>query len=218
MLAYDYPLLGLFWTMLWVFLWVAWLFILFRVIVDIFRSHDMGGWGKALWVLFVVVVPFLGVFVYLIARGRQMTERDSRTPRTGMPPSVRTSRTRPVPRPAAPPRSCPSSPISRPRASSPTPSSSSRRPRCWPEAMSIVWAALIVVAATAMAVAAVLAVDLLAARPRGQIRPSRRPASTASLRDATSSLRYTLRTWDFSVLSDTYSAAAISRYVSRLHR
>ena len=76
MLAYDYPLLGLFWTMLWVFLWVAWLFILFRVIVDIFRSHDMGGWGKALWVLFVVVVPFLGVFVYLIARGRQMTERD----------------------------------------------------------------------------------------------------------------------------------------------
>ena len=76
MLAYDYPLLGLFWTMLWVFLWVAWLFILFRVVVDIFRSHDMGGWGKALWVLFVVVVPFLGVFVYLIARGRQMTERD----------------------------------------------------------------------------------------------------------------------------------------------
>ena len=76
MLAYDYPLLGLFWTMLWVFLWVAWLFILFRVIIDIFRSHDMGGWGKALWVLFVVVVPFLGVFVYLIARGRQMTERD----------------------------------------------------------------------------------------------------------------------------------------------
>ncbi len=76
MLAYDYPLLGLFWTMLWVFLWVAWLFILFRVVIDIFRSHDMGGWGKALWVLFVIVVPFLGVFVYLIARGRQMTERD----------------------------------------------------------------------------------------------------------------------------------------------
>ena len=76
MLAYDYPLLGLFWTMLWVFLWVAWLFILFRVIIDIFRSHDMGGWGKALWAIFVVVLPFLGVFVYLIARGRQMTERD----------------------------------------------------------------------------------------------------------------------------------------------
>jgi Short C-terminal domain/Phospholipase_D-nuclease N-terminal len=75
-LAYDYPLLGLFWTMLWVFLWVAWLFILFRVIIDIFRSHDMGGWGKALWAIFVVVLPFLGVFVYLIARGRQMTERD----------------------------------------------------------------------------------------------------------------------------------------------
>jgi hypothetical protein len=74
--AYDYPLLGLFWTMLWVFLWVAWLFIFFRVILDIFRSRDMGGWGKALWVIFVILVPFLGVFVYLIARGRQMTERD----------------------------------------------------------------------------------------------------------------------------------------------
>ena len=76
MLAYDYPLLGLFWTMLWVFLWIAWLMLLFRVFIDIFRSHDMGGGAKALWAIFVVVVPFLGVFVYLIARGRKMTERD----------------------------------------------------------------------------------------------------------------------------------------------
>ena len=50
--------------------------MLFRVIVDIFRSHDMGGWGKALWAIFVVVVPFLGVFVYLIARGHSMADRD----------------------------------------------------------------------------------------------------------------------------------------------
>ena len=76
MLAYDYPILGVFWTMLWIFLWVAWLFVLFRVIFDIFRSRDMGGWGKALWVIFVMVVPFLGVFVYLIARGHSMADRD----------------------------------------------------------------------------------------------------------------------------------------------
>jgi predicted PurR-regulated permease PerM len=76
MLAYDYPILGVFWTMLWIFLWIIWIFILFRVIFDIFRSHDMGGWAKALWLIFVIILPFLGVFVYLIARGRSMSERD----------------------------------------------------------------------------------------------------------------------------------------------
>ena len=76
MLGYDYPILGLFWTMLWVFLWIAWIMILFRVIFDIFRSHDMGGFAKAIWAIFVVLAPFLGVFVYLIARGHKMTERD----------------------------------------------------------------------------------------------------------------------------------------------
>jgi hypothetical protein len=76
MLAYDYPLLGLFWTFLWVFVWVAWLILLFRIFGDIFRSKDMGGWGKALWSIFVIIVPFLGVLVYLIARGRGMHERD----------------------------------------------------------------------------------------------------------------------------------------------
>ena len=74
MLAYDYPLLGMFWTLLWFFLWVAWIIILFRVFVDIFRSHDLGGWGKALWSIFVLIVPFLGVFIYLIARGHGMQE------------------------------------------------------------------------------------------------------------------------------------------------
>ena len=76
MLAYDYPILGVFWTMLWFFLWIAWIVLLFRVIFDIFRSHDMGGLGKALWAIFVIVVPFLGVFVYLIARGHSMADRD----------------------------------------------------------------------------------------------------------------------------------------------
>ena len=76
MLAYDYPLLGMFWTFLWFFLWIAWIVVLFRVIFDIFRSKDMGGVGKALWVIFVIFLPFLGVLVYLIARGHGMGERD----------------------------------------------------------------------------------------------------------------------------------------------
>ena len=76
MIAYDYPLLGVFWSMLMLFLWIAWFFILFRVIVDIFRSHDLNGWVKALWLIFVIFAPFLGVFVYVIARGHKMTERD----------------------------------------------------------------------------------------------------------------------------------------------
>ena len=76
MLAYDYPLLGAFWTVFWIFIWVAWIILLFRVFVDIFRSHDMGGVAKGLWAIFVILVPFLGVFVYLIARGGKMHERD----------------------------------------------------------------------------------------------------------------------------------------------
>jgi hypothetical protein len=75
-LAYDYPLLGAFWTVLWLFIWILWIILLFRVIADIFRSHDLGGWGKALWLILVVLVPFLGVFIYVIARGHGMAERD----------------------------------------------------------------------------------------------------------------------------------------------
>ena len=76
MFAYDYPLLGVFWTMLWFFLWFAWLMLLFRVFADIFRSKDMGGFAKALWSIFVIFVPFLGVLIYVIARGHKMAERD----------------------------------------------------------------------------------------------------------------------------------------------
>ena len=74
MLAYDYPILGLFWTMMIIFLWVAWLMLLFNVIIDIFRS-DMGGMAKALWALGVIVDPWLGVLVYLIANGSDMGNR-----------------------------------------------------------------------------------------------------------------------------------------------
>ena len=72
----DYPLLNAFWTMLIFFVWILWFFLLFRIIIDIFRSHDIGGGSKALWLIFVCILPFLGVFIYLIARGSGMTERD----------------------------------------------------------------------------------------------------------------------------------------------
>jgi uncharacterized membrane protein YcjF (UPF0283 family) len=71
------PLLDVFLTMMFFFLWVLWFFLLFRVIMDIFRSRDLGGWGKAGWLVFVIVLPFLGVLVYLIARGHKMTDRDT---------------------------------------------------------------------------------------------------------------------------------------------
>jgi hypothetical protein len=75
MLAYTYPLLDLFGTMLGFFLLIIWFWLLIVVFSDIFRSHDMSGWSKALWVIFVIVLPFLGIFVYLIARGGKMQER-----------------------------------------------------------------------------------------------------------------------------------------------
>ncbi len=64
--------------MLWFFLFFIWLMLLFRIFGDIFRSDDMGGWAKAFWTLFVVVLPVLGVLVYVIARGNGMAERDLR--------------------------------------------------------------------------------------------------------------------------------------------
>ena len=71
----NYPLLNVFWTILEFFLWVIWFWILITVIIDIFRSSDLSGWGKALWFLFVLLIPLIGVVVYLIARGDKMHER-----------------------------------------------------------------------------------------------------------------------------------------------
>ena len=62
------------WSMLWFFLFFIWIWLLILVFSDIFRSHDLSGWGKALWSIFVIFVPYLGVFVYLIARGHKMQE------------------------------------------------------------------------------------------------------------------------------------------------
>jgi hypothetical protein len=74
----NYPLLNLFLTMLWFFLWIMWLMLLFRVFADIFRDDQLSGWAKAGWCISVCLLPFLGVFVYLIARGRGMGEREYR--------------------------------------------------------------------------------------------------------------------------------------------
>jgi hypothetical protein len=73
-LASDWHVGQVFFSMLWFFLFFIWIWLLITVFIDIFRSHDMGGFAKALWVLFVIVLPYLGVFVYLIARGHKMAE------------------------------------------------------------------------------------------------------------------------------------------------
>jgi hypothetical protein len=75
MIASSYPILDAFLTMLYFFLFIIWIYLLIIVFMDIFRSRDMGGAAKALWVIFVIVLPYLGVFVYLIARGGKMHER-----------------------------------------------------------------------------------------------------------------------------------------------
>jgi hypothetical protein len=62
--------------MLWFFLWILWIFLLIRILTDVFTSPDMGGWAKAGWTIFVIFLPFLGVFVYLIARGGKMASRE----------------------------------------------------------------------------------------------------------------------------------------------
>ena len=79
--GYDYPLLGFFWSVLIIFLWVAWIFLLFRVFADIFRNHEMGGFAKAVWCIFVIIVPFLGVLIYLIANGSGMSRRQAESVR-----------------------------------------------------------------------------------------------------------------------------------------
>jgi hypothetical protein len=72
------PLLDLFWTMLWFFLFIAWIWLLIAIVTDIFRSDDLSGFAKALWILFVIIVPWLGALIYLIARGGSMQERAMR--------------------------------------------------------------------------------------------------------------------------------------------
>ena len=76
--SYSYPILGAFWTIFMIFLWVIWFWILITIIIDIFRSHDLSGWAKALWFVFILFLPLIGVLAYLIARGGKMHEREVR--------------------------------------------------------------------------------------------------------------------------------------------
>ncbi len=76
MVAADYPFLDVLWTMLIFFIWIAWFMILFRVLIDIFRRHDIGGGSKVLWIVLVILVPFLGVFIYIVTQSHHMAERD----------------------------------------------------------------------------------------------------------------------------------------------
>ena len=76
MLAADYPFLDVMWTMLAFFLWILWFWLLFAVWTDVFRRDDISGGGKAGWLIFTVLLPFLGAFVYLISQGQGMTTRN----------------------------------------------------------------------------------------------------------------------------------------------
>ncbi|HZJ48012.1 MAG TPA: PLDc N-terminal domain-containing protein, partial [Acidimicrobiia bacterium] len=74
--ASSYPLLNVFWWMLWFFMFVVWIWLLISIFADIFRS-DISGFGKAAWIFFVIILPFLGVLIYLIANGNEMAKRDA---------------------------------------------------------------------------------------------------------------------------------------------
>ena len=73
--AADYPFLNIFWTMIIFFCWVIWIWMMILILSDVFRRHDIGGWHKALWIVFLIVLPFLGVLIYLIANSGGMAER-----------------------------------------------------------------------------------------------------------------------------------------------
>src|SRR6266516_2901583 len=74
-LASDYPFMDVVWTMFIFFAWVIWFWLLIKVFADIFRRHDIGGFAKTLWIIFVIVLPYLGVFIYLIAEHKGMADR-----------------------------------------------------------------------------------------------------------------------------------------------
>ena len=88
LLAASYPFLDVLWTMFIFFLWVIWFWLLFTVFVDVFRRHDIGGGKKASWLIFVIILPFLGVFIYIIMRERRHDPTQSR-PRQGSAEPVR---------------------------------------------------------------------------------------------------------------------------------
>ena len=76
-IAADYPFLDVLWTMIIFFTWVVWIWIMIVILTDVFRRRDVSGWGKALWVIFLIVLPFLGALVYLIAQHDGMSQRQA---------------------------------------------------------------------------------------------------------------------------------------------
>ena len=77
-IATDYPFLDILWTMIIFFSWVVWIWMMIVVLTDVFRRHDIGGWSKALWVIFMILLPFLGVLVYLIAQHDGLAQRNQK--------------------------------------------------------------------------------------------------------------------------------------------
>ena len=122
MLAADYQVGQFLWSLLWFTMFFIWIWLLIMVFADIFRSHDLGGFAKFLWVAFIIFFPYLGVLVYLIARGGKMHEHAVQQAQTSDAAARGTSRAPPADR--APLMSSAVSPTSRRRASSVTPSSS----------------------------------------------------------------------------------------------
>ena len=82
MVAADYPFLDVVWTMFIFFAWVIWIWLLITVLVDVFRQHDLSGWGKAGWTVFMIFLPLLGVLIYLISQGKGMAERSAKEQQT----------------------------------------------------------------------------------------------------------------------------------------
>jgi hypothetical protein len=79
LIAADYPFLDVLWTMLVIFAWIIWFWLLITVFSDLFRRHDTSGFSKVLWIIFVIILPFLGVFIYLIANHQGMADRNMKT-------------------------------------------------------------------------------------------------------------------------------------------
>ncbi len=127
----SYPALGVFWSIFIFFLWVIWIWILISIFIDIFRSRDLSGLAKALWILFVLFIPMIGVLVYLIVRGGKMHERAVRQARRQDQEArayIREAAARRARRTSWPSwPACATRELSRPR------SSTARRPRSWPE-------------------------------------------------------------------------------------
>ena len=132
-IAADYPFLDVLWTMLVFFGWVIWFWLLIKVFADLFRRHDLSGWAKTFWIIGLILLPFLGVFIYLISHSRDMAERDAEQAQAASGPDGGL-RALGLGTPAARPGRSTRPTASSSGAPSPRPSSTPSRPRRWPRA------------------------------------------------------------------------------------